>query len=249
MNKLLSAILLSSTLILASELPISHIETVKIKNKLEPSGITFFKNDLFIVSDNGRVCNISKNICAKFRKKYDFEGISTDGEKLYVSVEGKDDIYYINDFGEISEKYKIPRTYNERVILPKGGDGIEGMTFMFSKNGYRYFAITNQSKKRSGYDSSMIIFLKINKYGEVSIIKTVEPHVTDLSGLFYKNGILYVLSDKENKLLLINKEGNIIKEYDNLPGEDQEGVYIKDNILFIAQDSGNILKIFLEKEI
>lgn len=246
MKKLLLSLSLFSILN-ATELPIEDIERINTYHNIEPSGIVKYQNHLIIVSDNGRVCDLDTGECKRL-KKYDLEGITSSGSELYVAVEGKDDIYRLDNRFEKIERYKIPRKFMNEKILPKGGDGIEGLAFMYEKNGERYFAVTNQSKRLYGYDSSKIIYLKVNSNGKAVILDTYNPGVKDLSGLFYQNGILYVLSDKENKILLI-KGKQILKEYENVPGEDQEGIFIEGNVLYIAQDSGGVLKITLSKKL
>jgi len=228
---------------LLSSLLFSESIIIKTKHKIEPSGLTMFRNHLFVISDNGRLCDLSSRICKKFRKKYDFEGMTNNGENIYLGVEGKDDIYKLNDSMEIIEKIKIPRYYKGINILPKGGDGIEGLTFLYKKAGWNYFAITNQSDNEDQIDRSRIIILKEKEIsGEVRIVKYKDFEITDLSGLFVYKKELYVISDDNNYLMKLDKDLNILKKW-FLPGEDQEGLVITDKFIYIAQDSGNVLKI------
>jgi len=250
MKFLLIPVLVSS--IFATELPIDYIETITTQNKIEPSGIAINNGITYVISDNGRICNISIDSCVKLKKKIDMEGITFDNNNvMYVAQEGKDKLLKLSENLEISAKYKVPREYNGRIILKKGGDGIEALTYLYTKANRKFFIISNQSDYIDTEDGSTIIKISIpakqTKFRSTARIENVyNMQYTDISGLFYKRGYLYVISDDNDKLL-VYKENTMeqIEEYE-LPGEDQEGIFIKDNTLYIAQDSGNVLKIHLK---
>ena len=163
MKNLLMLSLITSTILYSSpieNLPIKEIKEIKTNKKIEPSGLTIFNNQLIVVSDNGRICSIEQENCVKLSKKYDLEGASTDGKILYVGIEGKDNIGIVNKDMSI-ERINIPRKYKGKKILKKGGDGIEALTFLYKKEGRDFFAISNQSDKIKGEDSSELIILSI----------------------------------------------------------------------------------------
>jgi hypothetical protein len=243
MKKIITISLLTSSLLFATtqfnekNLPILNIQTIKTNKKIEPSGLTFFKNDLFIASDNGRICSVNQEKCIKLEKKYDIEGLTTDGEKIYLAIEGKDDIGILEEDMSI-KRISIPRKFKGKIVLKKGGDGIEAITYLYKKNNKDYFIISNQSDRINGEDSSSLIIVSVEK-NNAKIEKVIEMPFTDISGLFYKNDYLFVLSD-DNDLLKIYKNFKEIDSY-FCPGEDQEGIYINKNNIYIAQDSGDIL--------
>jgi sugar lactone lactonase YvrE len=65
----------------------------------------------------------------------------------------------------------------------------------------------------------------------------------DLSGLDYVagTGVLYAIYDGPNYLRAMTPAGSLLREWD-LPGSNQEGVALRGNDLFIAQDSGDIVR-------
>jgi len=251
MKSIVLSIALLTSFLSAEELPIKKIKTIKTNKHIEPSGLTLFQDNLLLVSDNGRICNISYKSCIKFKEKYDLEGITNDKENIYIAIEGEDSINQIDENLNIVKKFLIPRITDNTLILSEGGDGIEGLTYLYDKNDKKYFAISNQSDYLSGPDSSRIIIISIDKTDFVRIEYAADMPYTDISALYYKDNILYALSDSNNKLLLLRENNGyfkIYKEYD-IPGKDQEGLVVKGKTLFIAQDSGDILKIKLKRKL
>jgi len=51
-------------------------------------------------------------------------------------------------------------------------------------------------------------------------------------------GVLYAIYDSANLLRAMNPDGTLIKEW-NLPGNDQEGLTLEGNELYIGEDYGN----------
>ena len=69
--------------------------------------------------------------------------------------------------------------------------------------------------------------------------------ITELSGLHYDaaKDRLYALSDDNNLLIELTRDGEILKVYE-LSADDPEGITFDDEgFLYIAQDSGGILKL------
>jgi sugar lactone lactonase YvrE len=54
-------------------------------------------------------------------------------------------------------------------------------------------------------------------------------------------GVLYAIYDGPNYLRAMTPAGSLLREWD-LPGSNQEGVALRGNDLFIAQDSGDIVR-------
>ena len=67
----------------------------------------------------------------------------------------------------------------------------------------------------------------------------------DPSAMYYdsETGLLNVVSDADNILVEITLEGKLINEYAFL-GDNQEGIaWDEEGYLYIAQDSGGIIKV------
>jgi hypothetical protein len=72
---------------------------------------------------------------------------------------------------------------------------------------------------------------------------TPVPGRSDLSGLDYdaSAGVLYAVYDGPNYLRAMTTAGDLLREWD-LPGSNQEGVAVRAGDLFIAEDSGDIVR-------
>jgi len=104
----------------------------------EPSGICWHskRETLFVVGDNGDVCEMRSNgvlIRSKRVREADFEGITHDPSTglLYVAVEGADSVIELHqETLEVLREFSIPRVFDGRMVLKEGGQGIEGITFV-----------------------------------------------------------------------------------------------------------------------
>jgi hypothetical protein len=231
------------------DLNIINISILKTPNNIEPSGLSFKENDidsLYIASDNGKLCEyneIDKNMnCTNLNKNEDIEGISFKDNSMFLGLEGIDSIK--NENGDI---IKLNRKLNNYIVLDKRSpNGIEALSYLYSDNNKDYFIISNQSKKIFSEDASSLIkfFIKNKK---ASIIESYQFNIIDISGVTYINNKIVFISDTENLLVVFNEETKETQLY-NLPGKDQEGIAYNEvfNILYIAQDSGDILKINLK---
>ena len=75
-------------------------------------------------------------------------------------------------------------------------------------------------------------------------------HAIDLCGLYYDQGSdrLYAISGVGNTLFELTKDGKILAA-SILPGDTQEGIAVdKAGFLYIAQDSGGIVKVKWERK-
>ncbi len=81
--------------------------------------------------------------------------------------------------------------------------------------------------------------------GYVPILRMIEPGVTDLSGMTWdaERERLLVVSDDNNALLEMTLTGEVLRVR-AFPGAAQEGIAL-DGVgdLYIAQDSGGVLKV------
>ena len=105
----------------------------------EPSGIVFHaqRGTLFVVGDEGDIIEMTtkgKHIKAKrLLEQGDYEGITVDPSTglLYVAIEDDETIIEIDpETFKIMRRFEIERTYREKLVMKKGNQGIEGITFI-----------------------------------------------------------------------------------------------------------------------
>lgn len=225
----------------------------------EPSGICYHeaRGTLFVVSDEGEVAEIRKDgtPVANTIVKGDLEAITVVPETglLYIAVEGEDVILEFDPVrGEVTRRFPINRTFNgDPNFLQKQIDefdnGIESMAFVpdpqHPEGGTFY--IGNQ------WDPAMImevlVPLKSSRAAEAEarIIRVLPFRMDDPAAMYYdpETRLLNVVSDADNILVEITLQGKLVKEYAFL-GDNQEGLCRDDEgYLYIAQDTGGIIKV------
>ena len=225
----------------------------------EPSGICWHsqRRTLFVVGDEGDVCEIKTDgtLIQKKRVRHaDFEGITHDPStgRLYIAVEGAEAIIELEpETLDVLREFALPRTFEGRTVMKAGGQGIEAITFVpdptHPEGGT--FCVANQAFSLALEDDISAVFqveLPLrSKTGEARLLGYFEPGVIDLSGLYYESasGHLFVISDAANVILEYSRDPALVKAY-AFPGDNQEGI-TADNAgyLYIAQDSGGILKL------
>lgn len=227
---------------------ISLFGEIKTPSNIEPSGITYLNGYFYVASDNGYVCSFKEredSMSCSRNKNRDFEGITNNGKELIVAEEGKENILYIDNKGNIKEKYSVGREFKGQTVLSKKGDGFEGLTFVSKKGDKEYFFVSNQSDEFKGNDKSAILFVEIDRgfFGGVKTLNYFPMQIKDISDLFFKDGLLYVLSDTEDSVYIYKFEDNYLNfiSKTSVPGKDQEGFVMVNGRRYIAQDSGGII--------
>jgi len=234
----------------------------------EPSGATYHtgRRTLFVVGDEGDICEIrtdgepvKRGDLAKGGRR-DLEGVTFDPATglLYVAVEGEERILEVDpDKLGILREFKIPRTWQGKTVLKPGGQGIEAIAFLpDAKHPHGgTFLVTNQGFKNSpAEDASALLRLEVPLRGKpgadarVKIVSYVRMRVFDLSGLCYDTTAkrLYAISDSGNRIFEMTPEGKI-RKHEALVGQNQEGIAVDPRgFLYIAQDTGGILKLRLK---
>jgi myo-inositol-hexaphosphate 3-phosphohydrolase len=238
---------------------IGNIDRVNFK---EPSGIVFHpgRETLFVVGDEGDICEIRRDGTLVKQKRIccaDFEGIACDPSTglLYIAIEGDEKIIEIDpEHFRVLREFVISRTFREAMVLKAGGHGIEAITFVPDSNHPEggTFYVTNQGLDLDNREDPSAIFelevpLRSSSSGDATakIVRYFSLGVIDLSGLCYdeKSGHLYVMSDATNTFFEITREGKVLRAY-AFPGENQEGIAVDANgFIYIAQDSGGIIKL------
>lgn len=255
MKKMILSLCLGGSILMANQqLDIINTIDIKTPKKIEPSGLTMTnEGQLLIVSDNGRLCKLQNEYldCTKI-KKGDYEGIAYFNDTIFIAEEGNDNLLAFNKKLDLISKMDIPRVYkSEKVLDKESKNGIEGLSFLYEKDNRLYFSILNQSKKLFVEDSSAVIIISVDKSlkKDAQIEDIIKLGIKDLSGNFYYKGSLFVISDKTNILIELNLDTKEILNTYDLPGDGQEGIYIENNKLYIAEDSGNLKIYTLKKEL
>lgn len=235
------------------------IGTIDQVNFNEPSGIVFHpqRKTLFIVGDEGDICEIQRDGTLVKQKRLlhaDFEGITCDPSTglLYIAIEGEEKIIEVDpDDFRVLREFAVNRTFQGKLVLKAGGQGIEAITFVPDSNHPEggTFYVTNQGLDLDNREDPSAIFelelpLKKDSAG-AKIIRYFSIGVIDLSGIYYDeiSDHLGVISDTMNTFLEITRDGSIIRSY-ALPGCNQEGIAVdSEGFLYIAQDSGGIIKV------
>lgn len=204
----------------------------------EASGISYCVNtDTFIVAnDEGKFYEIDENgkiINTDLLGKYDLEGVACEDDKFVFAVED----------GQILTVDR--KTLSQNLIPIEGlkhlgkNSGIEGIAKIENQ-----FIISTQSKNKD--DASLI---KINLQNDKATIENkISSNIVDSSGLDYKDGKLYIVSDKKDKLYIYDLENEKITSKIDLPSFAIEGVALdnEDNIWF-ADDNGAVLRYSLKE--
>lgn len=204
----------------------------------EASGISYCVNtDTFIVAnDEGKFYEIDKSgkiINTNSLGKYDLEGVACEDDKFVFAVED----------GKI---LTVDRKTLSQNLLPieefkhfGKNSGIEGIAKL-DKN----FILSTQSKDK---DDAFLIIITL-KNNKAKIENKISSNIVDSSGLDYKDGKLYIVSDKKDKLYIYDLENEKITSKIDLPPFAIEGVALdnEDNIWF-ADDNGAVLRYSLKE--
>lgn len=238
---------------------VGNIDQIDFK---EPSGIVFHppRGTLFAVGDGGDVCEIHTDgtlVKQAQIRPADFEGITCDPSTglLYIAIEGEEKILEVEpeDF-KVAREFTIDRTFQGKMVLKPGGQGIEGITFVPDPNhpeGGTFYVSNQAFDLADPEEPSAILQVELplktgaSEQLEAKIIQHFPLRVTDLSGIHYNavDDRLYVISDSNNIFFELTRTGEVVKSY-AFPGSDQEGITIdQEGFLYIAQDSGGIIKI------
>lgn len=211
------------------------------------------------MGDEGNVCEMTTDgKLIKTRNlsdggKVDLEGITihTSTGLLYVAVEGKDMILEIDpETLDVTREFPIDRIFKGRILIAAGGQGIEGITFVPGADGNMFY-ISNQSFDLENEDDPSIIMkvrlplsTAVEGSSDAIIVDYFSPGIIDISDIYYdsRSGTIVAISDAENVIFEMKRDGTLLHARP-MPGKDQEGIAVdSDGNLYIAQDSGQIIK-------
>ncbi len=237
--------------------PLEWVGNIERQGFNEPSGLCYHKarGTLFVVGDNGDVCEMQTDgsmLHERHIGSHDLEGITHDPATglLYAAVEGEDKVLELHpDSLGVRREFQLPREFEGHTIMKSGGNGIEAITFAPDPEHPQggTFYVTNQVFALDvADDRSAIIHTELPlRSGEVvTILDVFEPGIIDLSGLHYDaaTGHLFMIGDVANAIAEYGPGYELIGAW-AFPGDNQEGItFDDDGYLYIAQDSGGILK-------
>jgi uncharacterized protein YjiK len=234
----------------------SDIDKQKIT---EPSGICYhpLRKTLFVVSDEGEIAEITTDGEPLFNQKVpgDLEGVTVNPQTgfLYIIIEGDDVILEFDpEKREVRRKFPVNREYegNPNFLEKRVDDfdnGLESIVFVPDEKHPEEgtFYAGNQ------WDPPCILELYVplkstsTNSAEAKILRVLPFRMDDPSAMCFDPHTrrLNVVSDADNILVELSLDGKLIREYAFL-GDNQEGIaWDEDGYLYIAQDSGGIIKV------
>lgn len=243
-------------------LPYNWMGSITKERIAEPSGITYHptRRSLFIADDSGSVYELNLQgtlIQAKGVNELDIEGITMDPGTglLYVAVEDDEAILELEpETLTVKRDFRIGRSFKGKQLLKKGGMGIEAIAFVpdASHPEGGTFWVGNQSFSLKEKDEPSVVCEVVlplrsetAKKSVGTIINAYKMNFIDISGLTYdaQDDVLVLISDTTNLLVEIKREGTILSKY-LLPGNEQEGITLDGlGYMYIAQESGEIIKL------
>jgi hypothetical protein len=248
----------------ATPLPCERVGNIEKSGFNEPSGICYHagRGTLFAVGDNGDIGEFHTDgrvIRTRHVRHADFEGITWDPSSglLYVAVEGREKILEVDpDRLAVRREFGIPRRHEGRMLLKPGGQGIEAIAFVPDAGhpeGGTFFVSNQGFRLDDREDGSVILELSVplrSATNTVRVLRHVFPGVIDLAAMHYDKPTdrLLIVSDATDTLTAYTRDLKPVQSW-RLPGRDQEGLTLDpDDYMYIAQDSGGILKLKWRRE-
>ena len=243
-------------------LPYNWIGSITKEQIAEPSGITYHpvRRSLFIADDSGSIYEVNLHgtfIQAKGLNELDIEGITMDPSTglLYAAVEDDEAIIELEpETLTVQRKFRIVRDFKGELLLKKGGMGIEAIAFVpnaLHPEGGTFWVGNQSFSLKANAEPSVVCEVVVPlrtetaAISEASIINAYKMNFIDISGLAYdpQDDVLVLISDTTNLLVEMSRDGTILSKY-LLPGDEQEGVTLDGlGYMYIAQESGAIIKL------
>ena len=243
-------------------LPYDWVGNIMKSRISEPSGITYHpaRRSLFIADDSGSIHEVRLDgtlVQARGLSELDIEGITVDPNTglLYAAVEDDEAIIELDaETLTIQREFRINRNFEGEQILKKGGMGIEAIAFVpdASHPEGGTFWVGNQSFSLKPKDEPSVVCevvvplrSSMARSAEGTIVRAYRMNFIDISGLTYdmQGDHLVLISDTSNLLVELKPDGTILGQY-LLPGDEQEGVVLDGlGYMYIAQESGEIIKL------
>ena len=243
-------------------LPYNWVGNIVQKQIAEPSGITYHptRRTLFVADDSGSIHELSLNgslIQSKGLNELDIEGITIDPGTglLYAAVEDDEAILELDPENlTVQREFRIGRNFEGELLLKKGGMGIEAIAFVPDDSHPEggTFWVGNQTFSLKAKDEPSVVCEVLvplrsttEKQATATIVRAYKMNFIDISGLAYdsQGDFLVLISDTTNLLVELKREGTILSQY-LLPGDEQEGIVLDGlGYMYIAQETGEIIKL------
>ncbi len=212
----------------------------KIANIPEASGISYCSNSntLIVANDEGSLYELTTNGKILLQQKlgeYDLEGVVCEEKEFTFAVEGGS-LLVVNRKTLEKKEFKVR---GKEVKIGKK-DGIEGIVKI---DNLYYLSI--QSKKKM--EKANLLHVKLGStYAKIT--EVINHRVIDSAGLEYRNNLLYIVSDKKDKLYLYDlKQEKVLKKI-KLPKFAQEGItFDNSGNVYFADDNGAVFKYRVEE--
>ena len=205
----------------------------------EASGIDYCSDSdtLIVANDEGRYAEIDtqgKILHEATVGKYDLEGVVCEKETLIFAVENKGLLRVDRKTGK-SEEITISEEYRGKPLeLFSKKAGVEGI----AKAGDTLY-LAKQSKKNK---DSFIAVVKLTP-GASAVVDVIYHDLADTAGLTTHKGNLYIVSDKENVLMVYNINKKKIVQKVKLGEGAWEGIAFDDKgDVYLADDDGRVVK-------
>ncbi len=213
----------------------------KIANIPEASGISYCSNSntLIVANDEGSLYELTTNGKILLQKKlgdYDLEGVVCEEKQFTFAVEGGS-LLIVNRKTLDKKEFKVR---GKEVKIGKK-HGIEGIV----KIGNLYYYLSIQSKKKR--EKANLLRVKLGStYAKIT--EVINHRVIDSAGLEYRNNLLYIVSDKKDKLYIYDLKRKKLLKKIKLPKFAQEGITFdnSENVYF-ADDNGAVFKYRVEE--
>ncbi|MFW5960071.1 MAG: SdiA-regulated domain-containing protein [Chitinivibrionales bacterium] len=253
------------------ELPFHSMERFEVSDLEEPSGVCFHpeRNTLFVVDDEGSVgelrtdnCGIINHKAYSLDFKADFEGVALhpESDMLYIAVEGEEVVLEVDvETLEPERIFEIPRSFEGRTMMEESKRGLEAITFLPDEDhpDQGTFLVGNQSYKLDKKEGNLSVIFQVSlpfdsekKRSRAEVLRNIMPGIVDVSGLSYdpERDVFFLISDAKDRLLVYSPSGERLGSW-SLPGDGQEGIaFDSEGRLFIACDSGGLLRIDVKWE-
>ncbi len=223
---------------------LTYLNAKVIANIPEASGICFIQKSktVVVVNDEGWIYELSKKgklLYKKYLGQYDLEGVTYNSYKneLYLANESKNSVLVVDKSTfTIKREIEIKKKYKGKKVLKKSAKrSIEAIVF---HNNELYLS----------HQDSVVFRLKLKKKNRSKIIQTYKHGYEDISGLAFRDGYLYMLSDKKNLLIKYDIEKNRTIQKIHLPSFAQEGVcFDNKKHIYFADDNGRVLRYKIKK--
>ncbi|MFT5661848.1 MAG: hypothetical protein ACI9TV_002495 [Sulfurimonas sp.] len=210
----------------------------------EASGICYISSTktLLVANDEGWLYEITpkgKLVRKKYIGKYGLEGISYSSatDKLYLANEAKNSILVMDRVSlKVEKEIKIKKEFKEKKVLTKSKkSGIEAIAFL---DGELYIS----------HQASVVFKVGSLKKNKTKIKQVYKHGYKDIAGLTFKDGYLYMVSDKKNLLIKYDINKNKTLQKMKLPKFAQEGIcFDEKNNVYFADDNGRVLKFKMKK--